>query len=181
MSWQFNVSFTGETSIVFLETWVNCKVLSISNLSLLCYVVHQTSIIIFRLKFKLWVVNSMSVLLEKHLLFFSETWVNFKVMSILIIILHCYLVHQTSIITFKPKFKFWVVKSMSILLVKHLLFFLETWVNCKVLSILTVILRYYLVLQMSIITFKLEFKFWVMNSVLVLLVKHLLFFFLDLG
>ena len=120
----------------------------------------------------------MIVLLVKHLLFFSETWVNFKVMSILIIILHCYLVHQTSIITFKPKFKFWVVKSMSILLVKHLLFFLETWVNCKVLSILTVILRYYLVLQMSIITFKLEFKFWVMNSVLVLLVKHLLFFFL---
>ena len=38
------------------------------------------------------------------------------------------------------------------------IFFSKTWVNCKVLSILTVILFSYLVRHMSIITFILKFK-----------------------
>ena len=87
-----------------------------------------------------------------------------------IVILSCYLVHQTSIIiTFILKFKLWVDNSMSILLMKHVLFFPEMCVYCKVL-ILNLILLCYVMLQMSInIIFGLEFKLWVLNSMLVFL------------
>jgi len=36
---------------------------------------------------------------------FSETWVNYKMFSILTVILRYYKVHQTSIITFRFEFK----------------------------------------------------------------------------
>ena len=41
-----NVSFVGDAYIIFSETCVNCKLLSILNLILLCCVVLQASIII---------------------------------------------------------------------------------------------------------------------------------------
>ena len=44
-----------------------------STMILPWYLMHQMSIITFKLEFKLWVVNSMSVLLVKHLLFFKDT------------------------------------------------------------------------------------------------------------
>ena len=53
VSCQFNVSFVDEAPIVFSMTWVNSKVLSILNVILLWYMMHQMSIISFRLKFKL--------------------------------------------------------------------------------------------------------------------------------
>ena len=60
MSYQINVSFVGETSIVFSETWVNCKVLSISTVILPYYMVSCELAI------------QCQFVLVKHILFFQR-------------------------------------------------------------------------------------------------------------
>jgi len=169
----FYVNFVGKEAFIFLETCTNCRVLSILIVIFLCYLLQQTSIITFRLKNTLWVVHFRSVLLVKHL-FFLETCANCRVLSISTVIFPCYLLQQTSIITFRLKKRLWVVHFMSVLLVKHL-FFLETCANCRVLSISTIIFSCYLLQQTSIITFKLKKRLWVLHFMSVLLVKHLFF------
>ena len=124
MSYQYNVSFVGETSIVFLETWVNCKVFSISTVILPYYLVHLTVHCYFETWMQIVSCQINISFVGETCIIFSETWVNYKVLSILTMILSCYLVHQTSIIiTFILKIKLWVANSMWVVLVKHILFF----------------------------------------------------------
>jgi len=68
LSCPFYVSFVGET-FIFLETCSNGIVLSIWTVIFPWYLIQQTSIIIFKLKKRFWVVHFMSVLLVRHLFF----------------------------------------------------------------------------------------------------------------
>ena len=102
----------------------------------------------------------MSVLFVKN---FLEACANCKVLSISIVILPCYLVQQMTIKIFRLKKTFWVVNFMSVLLVKY--FFPKTCVNCKVLSIWTVMLP-------TTWCNSRPLKLWVVNFMSVLLVKH---------
>jgi len=75
VSWQLNVSFTGEASIVFSKTWVNCKVLLISTMILPCYLVQQVFIITFRLKFKLSCQFNVSFFVNNRGLITNFIWI----------------------------------------------------------------------------------------------------------